>query len=110
MERAIVAHEVLHSINSNHSSNFVIKLDMMKAYDRVEWEYLQAIMLKLGFSEQWVTIVMGLVKSVKFSVLFNGKKLQEFQPTRGIRQGDPISPYLLLIAAEGLSCLLKSVD
>ena len=51
---------------------------------------------------------MGMVSSVSFSVCFNGEKLDSFKPTQGIRQGDPISPYLFLIAAEGLSCLLKS--
>ena len=83
---------------------------MMKAYDRVEWNYLQAIMTKLGFAPSWMATIMRMVTSVKFSVLFNGSKLEEFLPSRGIRQGDPISPYLFLLAAEGLLCLLKTQD
>ena len=62
---------------------------------------------KLGFAPEWIKLVMGMVKSVSFAVLFNGEKLDQFKPSRGIQQGDPISPYLFLIAVEGLSCLLK---
>ena len=59
------------------------KLDMRKVYDRLEWDYLRAIMLKLGFHRIWVEMVMRLVSTVSFSVLFNGDRLESFKPSRG---------------------------
>src|SRR5687768_15738789 len=84
-----------------------IKLDMAKAYDRVEWNYLWGIMLKLGFRQEWVELIMRCVETVSLSVRVNGQVFGTFHPLRGIRQGDPISPYLFLLCSEGLSCLLK---
>jgi hypothetical protein len=61
---------------------------MTKAYDRVKWDYLEAIMTKLGFASQWIQVVLSMVRSVSFSVLFNGNELEGFKQTWGIRQGD----------------------
>jgi hypothetical protein len=80
---------------------------MMKAYDHVEWNYLKAIMLELGFATSWIEIIMGMISSFSFSVLFNGTKQEEFKPTRGIRQGDFISPYLFLDCSRGPFVPLK---
>jgi len=68
-----------------------LKIDMKKAYDRVEWEYFKAIMMRLGFHRIWVEMVIRLVTTVSFSILFNNERLEKFNPSRGIHQGDPIS-------------------
>ena len=79
---------------------------MMKAYDHVEWGYLHDCLGKLGFSSDWIDTVMRCVTNVRYAVRINGELTSPVVPTRGIRQGDPISPYLFLLCTEGLSSLL----
>ncbi|XP_024196014.1 uncharacterized protein LOC112199199 [Rosa chinensis] len=84
------------------------ELDISKAYDRLEWQYVEAVLLKLGFCRDWVSVVLATIKSVSYSVLVNGNPTGFILPTRGIRQGDPLSPYLFILCAEGLSSLISS--
>ena len=84
-----------------------IKLDVSKAYDRVEWEFLEKIMLRISFPKQWVNLTMLTVCTASYSVIINGEPCGYISPSRGIKQGDPLSPYLFLFCAEGLSSLLR---
>ena len=67
-------------------------------------------MLKLGFDQRWVKLTMACVKSVKYRVWFNSVETDTITPTRGLRQGDPLPPYLFLLVAEGISCMLKGAE
>jgi hypothetical protein len=87
-----------------------VKLDMSKEYDRVVWGFLEKMMRKLGFAEIWIQKIMLCVSSVSYQVRVNGSLTDVIIPERGLRQGDPLSPYLFLICAEAFSSLLNKSE
>lgn len=83
---------------------------MSKAYDRVEWFFLQKFMIGLGFNYNFVELVMRCITSASYSFLINGEKKIILYPKRGIRQGDPIFPDIFLLCAEGLPTLVQGLQ
>ena len=110
-DNVLVAFELLHYMkrkNSGQDGVVALKLNISKAYDRVNWRYLKHRMSTMGFSEKWIEWMMLCVRTVSYSISFQGSMICPIIPTRGLRQGDPFSPYLFLLCVEGLSSSLKS--
>lgn len=102
---AEVAH-YMHKRSLGVNGFMALKLDISKAYDRVEWKFLEAMVHHMGFSDGWIHTVMLCITTVTYFFKLNGVSVGYVHPERGIRQGDPLSCYLFVTCAKGFSKLL----
>lgn len=112
-DNILVAYELTHYMRQKKKGQegyAAVKLDMSKAYDRVEWSFLHDMMMRLGFQRRWVDLIMKCLSTVSYRIRVNGELSQVIKPQRGLRQGDPLSSYLFLLCAEGFSALLSRAE
>ncbi|CAN0830758.1 LINE-1 retrotransposable element ORF2 protein [Linum grandiflorum] len=109
-DNVLLAHELMHYLKLHASGKrdyMALKVDMEKAYDRVEWGFLFQLLTCLGFPNLWISLICECLSSATIFVLVNGSLYGFFSPSRGLRQGDPLSPLLFALCSEGLTRLIE---
>lgn len=106
LDGVLIANECIHSRHKDEIPGIICKVDLEKAYDRVDWNFLNYMMCRMGSGGKWRGWIQECVRIAHFFVLVNGVPKGFFQAQRGLRQGDPLSPFLFAIVGEALSRMI----
>ena len=109
LDNMIITQEIIHTmkLKKGKMGFMAIKIDLEKVYDRLEWHFIRDVLELYKLPLSLIKLIMSCVSSSSISVLLNGGKLEPFHPSRGIRQGDPLSPYLFIMCMEVLGFLIS---
>ena len=109
VDNVLITQELIYTMDrmKGKEGYMAVKVDLEKAYDRLEWSFIHNVLLAFRFPSNLVKIIMSCVSTSSISVLVNGNALDAFYPSRGIRQGDPLSPYLFILCMEYLGNLIE---
>ena len=106
LDAVLVANEAIDSRKRSAGAGLVCKLDIEKAYDHINWRFLLSILEKIGFGPKWRNWIFFCISTVRMTVLVNDTPTEFFSTFRGLRQGDPLSPYLFVLIMEAFSSLI----
>ena len=107
LDVVLVANEVIEDYTRRNKEGMVFKIDFEKAYDNVRWGFLDFVLQRKNFGSKWRSWIKGCLSSVSYSVIINGRPRGKFRGSKGLRQGDPLSPFLFMLVADGLSRLME---
>nr|GEV71218.1 putative RNA-directed DNA polymerase, eukaryota, reverse transcriptase zinc-binding domain protein [Tanacetum cinerariifolium] len=105
LDGPLILNEILTESRHHHKKLLVLKVDFEKAFDSLRWDFLDKVMEKIGFGTKWRSWISGCLRNVRSSILVNGSPTKEFKIFKGLRQGDPLSHFLFILAMEGLHSL-----
>ncbi|GKD81449.1 putative RNA-directed DNA polymerase, eukaryota, reverse transcriptase zinc-binding domain protein, partial [Tanacetum coccineum] len=108
LDGPLILSEVIEWFKKRRKKMLIFKVDFEKSFDSVSWKYLDFVLHRLGFGSKWRSWIRACLHLSRASILVNGSPTSEFSIKRGLRQGDPLSPFLFILVMEGLHCALST--